>query len=112
MVGCVVRVVLWFMNRRRYFLCCFSLMLVEMDGLNVGGCLFGMVTCANSFLFLQLDVLRKMVGINLVMDMVVEVVVLEAADVAGAGLSFFFQAWLFGEYDGCDIGESANMADG
>ena len=39
-VGCVMRLVLWCANRRGYFLCCFSLILVKMNGLNVGGCLF------------------------------------------------------------------------
>ena len=38
-VGCVVRLVLWCANGRGYFLCCFSLMSVEMNGLSVGGCL-------------------------------------------------------------------------
>ena len=39
-VGCVMRLVLWCANGRGYFLCCFSLILVKMNGLNVGGCLF------------------------------------------------------------------------
>ena len=46
-VGCVVRsvvgLVLWCVNGRGYLLCCFSLKLVEMNGLSVGGFLFGMV---------------------------------------------------------------------
>ena len=33
----VVRLVVWCVNGRGYFLCCFSLKLVEMSGLNVGG---------------------------------------------------------------------------
>ena len=39
-VGCVMRLVLWCANGRGYFLCFFSLILVKMNGLNVGGCLF------------------------------------------------------------------------
>ena len=42
-VGCVVRLVLWCVNGRGYFLCRFSLKSVEMKGLSVGGFLFGMV---------------------------------------------------------------------
>ena len=43
-VGCVVRLVLWYVNGREYLcVCCFSLLSVEMNGLSVGGCLFGMV---------------------------------------------------------------------
>ena len=38
-VGCVVRLVLWCANRREYFLCCFNLMLVEINGLSVVGSL-------------------------------------------------------------------------
>ena len=33
-VGCVVRLVLWCANGRGYFLCRFSLMSVEMNGLS------------------------------------------------------------------------------
>ena len=39
-VGCVMRLVLWCANGRGYFLCSLSLILVKMNGLNVGGCLF------------------------------------------------------------------------
>ena len=42
-VGRVVRLVLWFVNGRGYFLRCLSLKSVEMNGLSVGGFLFGMV---------------------------------------------------------------------
>ena len=41
---CVVRLVVWCVNGRGYLLCSFSLTLVEMNGLSVGGFLFGMVT--------------------------------------------------------------------
>ena len=52
-VGCVVRLVLWCVNRRGYFLCCFSLKLVEMKGLSVGGFLFGMTIWADCFILLE-----------------------------------------------------------
>ena len=42
-VGCVVTLVLWCANKRRYCLRCFILMSVEMIGLSVGRCLLGMV---------------------------------------------------------------------
>ena len=59
-VGYVVRLVLWYANGRGYFLCCFNLMAVEMNGLSVGGCLFGMVIWADCLLleheFLMVEV--------------------------------------------------------
>ena len=75
-VGCVLRLVLWHANGRGYFLCCFSLKLVEMNGLSVGGCLFGMVTWAD-FLLLEREFLM------------VEVVVVEAVDVVRDGFFVF-----------------------
>ena len=51
-----------------FFLCCFNLMSVEVNGLSVGKCVFGMVILAD-FLFLECKCL------------VVEVVVVEAVDV-------------------------------
>ena len=65
-VGRVVRLVLWCVNGRGYFLHCFSLKSVEMKGLSVDGFFFGMVIWA--------DVLLG------VMVVVVEVVVVETAD--------------------------------
>ena len=52
-VGCVVRLVLWCVNGRGFFLCCFSLKLVEMNGLSVGRFLFGMVIWADCFILLK-----------------------------------------------------------
>ena len=91
-VGCVVRrvvrLVLWCMNGRGYFLRYFNLKSVEMNGLSMGGFLFGVVIWA--------DVLLDVV--------VVEVVVVETG--CGASVVFYlFQAWLFGGYDGCEIGD-------
>ena len=87
-VGCVVRLVLWRSNGRGCFLCCFSLMSFEMNGLSLGRCLFGMVIWAN-FLFLERKCLGKMVSTDVVMEVVVEFIVGEAVDVVQAGLFVF-----------------------
>ena len=89
-VGCVVRLVLWCVNRREYFLSRFHMKSVEMNGLSVGGLLFGMVVCADCFVLLEHGFLGKMVGADVLMDVVVEVVVVEAVDVVQAGFSVFF----------------------
>ena len=104
-VECVVRLVLWCANERGYFLCRFSLKLVEMNGLSRGGCLFGMVIWADCFVLLERGFLGKMVGVDVLMDVVVEVVVVEAVDVVQAGFLCLFQAWLFGGCDGCESGD-------
>ena len=56
-VGCVVRrvvrLVLWCVNGRGYFLCCFNLKLVEMNNLSVSVFLFGMVIWADCFILLE-----------------------------------------------------------
>ena len=70
-VRCVVRLVLWCVNGRGYFLCRFSLKSVEMNGLSVGGFLFGMVIWADCFLLLEQGFLGKMVGMDVLMDVVV-----------------------------------------
>ena len=54
-VGCGVRLDLWCANERGYFLCRFSLMSVEMNGLSVGGCLFGIVIWVDCFVLLERD---------------------------------------------------------
>ena len=71
-VGYVVRLVLWCANGRGFFLCCFDMMSIEMNGLSVGGFLFGIVIWAD---FLLLG--RKF--------LVVEVAMVEAVDVVQAG---------------------------
>ena len=78
-VGCLVRLVLWCSNGRGDFLCCFSLMSVETNGLTVGAC-FGMGIWADCFVILKRDFLGKVVGADVVMVLVVEVVVVEAVD--------------------------------
>ena len=50
-------------------------MSVEMNGLSVGACLFGTVIWADCFVLLERDFLGKMVGADMVMEVVVEVVV-------------------------------------
>ena len=88
-LGCVVRLVLWCVNGRGYFLYCFSLILVEMNGLSVGGYLFGMVIWVNYFLLLEHDFFGRMVGTDMMMKVVVEVVVVEAVDVVQASILVF-----------------------
>ena len=85
-VGRVVRLVLWCVNGRGYFLRCFSLKSVEMKGLSVGGFFFGMVIWADVllggmvvvgfFVFFRCGCLGDMMGVSVVMELVVGVVVL------------------------------------
>ena len=94
-VGRVVKLVLWCVNRRGYFLRCFSLKSVEMNGLSVGGFLFGMVIWADVFLgmvmvevvvvetadawffiFFWRSCLRDMMDARVVIEVVTDVVVL------------------------------------
>ena len=89
-VGCVVRLVLWCVNGRGYFLCRFSLKSMEMKGLSVGGFLFGLVTWADCFVLLEHGFLGKMVGTDMLMDVVVEVVMVEAVDVVQVVEAGFF----------------------
>ena len=71
-----MRLALWCANGRGYFLCCFNLMSVEMNGLSVGGCLFGMMIWAD-FPLLEREFLM------------VKVVLVEAVDVVRARFSVF-----------------------
>ena len=88
-LGCVVRLVLWCANCRRYFLCRFSLMFVEMNGLSAGECLFGMVIFADFFVLLERYFLGKMVGTDVMMEILVEVAVVETVHVV-RGTFFVF----------------------
>ena len=85
-VGCVVRLILWCVNGRGYFLCCFSLKSVEMNGISVGGFLFGMVIWEVCFVLSKRGFLGKMVGMDMLMDVVVEFVVVEAVVMGVRGL--------------------------
>ena len=100
----VVRLVLWCVNGRGYFLCCFSLKSVEMNRLSVGGFLFGMVIFADCFIFLEWGFLGKMVGADVLMDVVVEVIVVETVDVV-LWFFVFFRCGCLGGYDGCESGD-------
>ena len=59
-VRCVLRrvlwLVLWCVNGRGYFFCCFSLKSVKMNGLSVGEFLFGMPIWADSLILLEGEV--------------------------------------------------------
>ena len=59
-----------------YFLELFTLMSVEVNMFSVSARLFGMVIWAIFFVFLGRDCLRKMVGAEVVIEVVVEVVLL------------------------------------
>ena len=52
-LGCVVRLVLRCVNGRGIFLRCFCLKAAEMNGLSVGGFLFGIVIWVDRFIFLE-----------------------------------------------------------
>ena len=64
MVGCVVRLILWCVNGRAYFLCCFSLKSVEINKLNVGRYLFGMVIWEVYFVLLDRGFSGRTLGMN------------------------------------------------
>ena len=80
-VGCVVRLVLWCVNGRGYFLRCFSLKLVEINGMSVGGFVFGIVIWADALL----DVV------------VVKVIAVEAVDVVQVWFFIFFRRGCLGD---------------
>ena len=82
-----MRLLLWCVNGRRYFSCRFSLKIVEMNGLSMGGFLFGMVIWSDHFALLKHGILGKMVSA----DVVVEVVVVEAMDMVQAGFFVIFR---------------------
>ena len=84
-VGYCVRLVLWCANGRGYFLCHFSLKLVEMNRLTVDGFLFAMEIWVDCFVLLEHGSLGKKVGADVLMDVLVEVVVVEGLDVVQAG---------------------------
>ena len=80
-VSCVVRLVLWCVNGRGYFLRCFSLKLVEINGLSVAGFLFGMV-----------------IWVGILFDVVaVEVVVVKTVDVVQVWFFIFIRRGCLGD---------------
>ena len=52
-----------------------------MNGLSVGGFLFGMVVWADCFVLLERGFLGKMIGTDVLVDVVVEIIMVEAVDV-------------------------------
>ena len=94
-VGCVVRLAVWCVNGRRYYLCCFGLKLVEMNGLSVGGFLLGKVILGDCFVLLELGIIGEMVCVDMLMDVVLEVVVVEAVDVVQEGIFVIFRCGCF-----------------
>ena len=102
-LGCVIRLVLWCGNWRGYFLCRFSLMFVEMNGLSVGGCLFGMMIFADCFVLLERYFLGKMVGTDVMMEILVEVAVVETVHVARGTFFVFFRRGCLGNMMGVRV---------
>ena len=74
-----------------YFLGQFSLKLLEKNGQSVRGFLFWMVIWVNCFVLLERGFFGKKVGVDVLMDVVVEVVVVQIVDVVQAG--FFVFLW-------------------
>ena len=89
-VGCVVRVALWCMNRKGHIWGRFTLKSVEMKGLSLGGLLFGMMIRVDCFVLLEWGFLGKIICTDVLMDLVVEVVMVAAVDVVQAGFFIFF----------------------
>ena len=90
-VSLVVRLVVWCVKGREYFLCCFSLKSVEMSGLSVGGFFLGVVIWADCFILLERDFLGNMVGADVLLDMVVvEVILVETVDLVQVRCFVFF----------------------
>ena len=98
-----MRLVLWCLNGRGYFLCCFSLKLVEMNGLSVGGFLFWMVIWVDCFILLEQVFFGKMVGTEMLMEVVVEVVVVETVDVVQVWFIVFFWRGCLGDMMGVRV---------
>ena len=107
-VGCVVRrvvrLVLWCVNGRGYFLRCFSLKSMEMNGLSLGGFLFWMVISADCFILLERGFLDKMVAADVLLDVVVvKIVVVETVDVVQVWFFVFFWHGCLGDIMGVRV---------
>ena len=72
--------------------------MVEANGLSLAACLFKLVIWADGFVLLQCDFLGKIVGV----DVVMEVVVVEAVNMVQANFCFFEMSF-FGEDDGARL---------
>ena len=100
-VRCVLRrvlwLVLWCVNGRGYFFCCFSLKSVKMNGLSVGEFLFGMPIWADCLILLEG---RLMVGADILLEVVVvEVVVVETVDLVQVLFFIFSRRCCLGKMD-------------
>ena len=73
-------------------------MSVEMNELNVGACLFGIVIWADCFVLLEHDFMEKMAGV----EVVAEVFVIEIEDVVRAGF-VVFRYGCFGNMTGARV---------
>ena len=72
----------------------------------MGGFLFGMLIWADYFILLEGGFLDKMVGVDVLLDVVVvEVVVVETVDVVQVWFFIFFWCVCLGGYDGCESGD-------
>ena len=100
---CVLRLVLWCVEGRGYFLCCFSLKSVKMNRISVAGFLFGMGIWADCFVLSERGFLGKMVGTDVLMSVVPEVVVVEAVDVVQAGSFVFLGRGCLGDMMGVRV---------
>ena len=100
---CVLRLVLWCVEGRGYFLCCFSLKSVKMNRISVAGFLFGMGIWADCFVLSEQGFLGKMVGTDVLMSVVPEVVVVEAVDVVQAGSFVFLGRSCLGDMMGVTV---------
>ena len=69
----------------------------------MGACLFGMVIWVDCFAILERDFLGKEVGVDVVMKVVIEVVVVEAVDVVQAGFFVFFRHGCLGKIVGARV---------
>ena len=101
--GCVVRMALWCVNRMGHILCRFSLKSAEMNGSSLGGFLFGMMIRADCFVLLEWGFLGKMIGTDVLMDVVVEIAVVAAVDVVQAGLLSFCDVIVLGDVMGVSV---------
>ena len=88
------------MNGTGYFLRCCSLKSVEMNGLSVGGFLFRMPILADCLILLEGRFLDKMVGADILLDVVVvEVVVVETVDLVQVLFFIFSRRCCLGKMD-------------
>ena len=74
-----------------------------MSGLSVGVCLIGKVMWVDCFVVVEQDFLGKMVGADMVIDVVAEVVVVEIADMVRALFFVFSSRGCLGNMMGASV---------